>query len=110
MVKNAYIHIPFCKSKCKYCSFVSYVKPRLMAEYLCALKKEILQKYKNEKLQTLYIGGGTPSLMQVEDVKELLSLFKTDKNCEVTFEINPETVDYEYFLNLKTCGRSEEHT
>ena len=53
---NTYIHIPFCSSKCKYCSFVSYLNVKFVDDYFEALKKEIKYYYKNELQKTLYIG------------------------------------------------------
>ena len=57
MPKNVYIHIPFCKSKCKYCSFVSFPKLEQKAQYINALVEEIQTKYNGELLNTLYFGG-----------------------------------------------------
>ena len=90
MVKNVYIHIPFCKSKCKYCSFISFPKLELKEQYLDALIKEIQYYYKNEKLDTIYFGGGTPSLLTKEDFKTLLNLFNFTDQTEITAELNPD--------------------
>ena len=58
-----YIHIPYCKKKCSYCDFVSYGgREDTLPSYLEALKKEA-EEYKNEKIGTVFIGGGTPSLL-----------------------------------------------
>lgn len=103
-IKNVYIHIPFCKSKCHYCSFVSYPKPELKEQYINALEKEIKTFYKGEKLNTLYFGGGTPSLLNTEDFSRLINLFNTDANTEITTELNPETVTQKYLKNLKKAG------
>lgn len=104
MTKNAYIHIPFCKSKCHYCSFVSFDSIELKREYLDALKKQIAEEYKNEELNTLYFGGGTPSLLAVDEFAELISLFKLEDNAEITVEVNPDSVDFEYLTGLKNLG------
>ena len=68
MTQSAYIHIPFCKRKCYYCSFVSYENKRDLDfdDYLKILLKEIEYFYKGENLKTLYIGGGTPSIVDVK--------------------------------------------
>ena len=100
MVESAYIHIPFCRQKCHYCSFVSFPDMSQKDEYLKTLKKEILLKYKGENLQTLYFGGGTPSLLSISELKEILSLFDLSENAEITLEINPETVDENYISEL----------
>lgn len=104
MPKNVYIHIPFCKSKCKYCSFVSFPKLEQKENYLDALKKEIHQNYKNEILNTLYFGGGTPSLLTPEEFHDLIKIFNTNKNTEITAELNPENITLEYLQKLKTSG------
>lgn len=101
MVNNVYIHIPFCKSKCKYCSFVSYPRIELKEKYLDALETEIKTRYKGEKLNTLYFGGGTPSILTPNEFQKLISLFNTDKNTEITAELNPETITQDYLKQLK---------
>lgn len=105
MTKNAYIHIPFCKtSKCYYCSFVSCPDLGLKDDYLVALKEQILVEYKHEVLKTLYFGGGTPSLLEISEVQELLDLFNFENDAEITFEVNPESVDFEYLSALRALG------
>ncbi len=104
MIKNAYIHIPFCKSKCKYCSFVSFPRVELKEKYLDALRKEIKSFYKDEVLNTLYFGGGTPSLLDVNEFFELIDLFNTNEKTEITTELNPEKITEEYLAKLKAAG------
>lgn len=104
MVTSAYIHIPFCKSKCKYCSFISFPETEKKDEYLSALEKEINFFYKNEKLKTLYFGGGTPSLLEIKDFQKLLALFNINEQTEITAELNPETLTPKYMLELKKTG------
>ena len=104
MARSAYIHIPFCKSKCKYCSFVSFADCMNTSSYIKALLKEIEFYYKGEILNTLYFGGGTPSLLDTKFVSEMISRFNLAKDCEVTFEINPDDVTLEYLESLKLSG------
>lgn len=104
MTKNAYIHIPFCKSKCNYCSFTSFVDLVNVDKYLCCLKKEIKFYYKNEKLNTLYFGGGTPSLLNINQINELLNVFDFENNAEITIELNPNDVNEKYLENLLFIG------
>lgn len=104
MPKNVYIHIPFCRSKCKYCSFVSYNELHLKELYLKALKKQIETEYKGEKLKTLYFGGGTPSLLSIDEFKNLLDIFHFQDNVEITVEVNPESVNLDYLSKLKNLG------
>ncbi|MBR6099486.1 radical SAM family heme chaperone HemW [bacterium] len=104
MTENVYIHIPFCRRKCNYCSFISFSSIDKKEQYLDALKKEIQSKYKNEKLKTLYFGGGTPSLLEASDFSDIISLFDVDNSTEITTELNPENLTKEYLKNLKKCG------
>ena len=109
MAESVYIHIPFCRSKCYYCSFVSYPKEHLKAEYINALIKEINLFYKNEQLKTLYFGGGTPSLLSGEEFSKIIGHFNINENTEITAELNPEGYskngpDIEYLTGLKNAG------
>ncbi len=104
MIKHAYIHIPFCKRKCYYCSFVSGIDFFYKKQYIDALLKEIKIKYKNDKLNTLYFGGGTPSLLEVCDFENIISNFNLNSNCEITVEANPESVSFSKFRQLKNLG------
>ncbi len=104
MIKNAYIHIPFCKSKCNYCSFTSFVDVSDIEKYLVCLEKEITFFYQNEKLNTLYFGGGTPSLLSVNQIKQLLNLFSFENDAEITIELNPNDIDELYLKNLLKTG------
>lgn len=105
MTKNVYIHIPFCKSKCKYCSFVSFVELEQKKQYLEALKKEIKNLYKGEKINTIYFGGGTPSTLTPQEFTEIITLFDFDENTEITTELNPETINFNYLKELKHINR-----
>lgn len=102
MVKSAYIHIPFCKSKCKYCSFVSFIHKD--SNYIENLLTEIDKYYLGEELNTLYFGGGTPSLLAEEDVCRILKKFNISKNTEITFEMNPDDANIEYLKYLHAIG------
>lgn len=104
MIKHAYIHIPFCIRKCRYCSFISGFNIKRKNEYLNALFSEITKKYNNEELSTIYFGGGTPSLLEIEDLNNILSYFKFNDKTEITIEINPETADLEKLINLRENG------
>lgn len=101
MIEHAYVHIPFCNNKCKYCSFVSGYNLSKEEEYMQALLVQIKNEYKNEKIKTLYIGGGTPSLLKIENINKILNCFNLRENAEVTIEANPESVNYEKFYRLK---------
>lgn len=104
MTKSVYIHIPFCKSKCKYCSFVSYTNLEIKEKYLVALIKEIKNRYKGEELNTLYIGGGTPSLLTTRELEKIINLFNINNKTEICLELNPETINENYLKDLKALG------
>lgn len=102
---SVYIHIPFCTHICSYCDFPKVLKnKKWIKEYLTSLEKEIIQNYKNEKIDTLYIGGGTPSALDLEDLKHLfkiIKIFNLDKNAEITLEANSEDLTEEKLDFLK---------
>ena len=105
---SLYIHIPFCKSKCKYCTF--YSKSAAHSEYVSALLRciEYYGKIYKKPLETLYIGGGTPSILSILEFEKILgkihSQFDTKNIAEATVECNPESVSLELFETLKALG------
>ncbi len=103
-INSAYIHIPFCLKKCAYCSFLSFEQNSVPKKYLYVLNIEINKKYKSEKLKTLYFGGGTPSILTIPQVATILKNFNFEENAEITFEVNPKTVDLAYLKELRSLG------
>ena len=105
MVKSAYIHIPFCNNICSYCDFCKLLyNKNFVKKYLDALEKEIINNYKNEILDTIYVGGGTPSSLSVSELNKLFSIIKIFKLCneyEFTFEVNIEDITEEKLEILK---------
>ena len=104
MAKSVYIHIPFCKQKCKYCSFVSFTDNSKILGYIFSLLKEIDVNYSGEEIKTLYFGGGTPSLIDVQYLKKIINKFNLTPNCEITLELNPDDIDEDYARNLINIG------
>ena len=104
MPKSVYIHIPFCKSKCHYCSFVSYPKEELKKDYLKVLEYEINSIYEGEPLNTLYFGGGTPSLLSSEEFDNLMRHFNINSKTEITAELNPDDLSFSYLRSLYDSG------
>jgi oxygen-independent coproporphyrinogen-3 oxidase len=109
-----YIHIPFCEKRCGYCDFytVAETNPRI-PEYLQAVENEIAlhadcQSVKNLTFSTLYLGGGTPSLLSVRQLSRLLEIaltsFRFSPSLELTIEMNPGTVDLNKLLAYKNTG------
>ena len=109
-----YIHIPFCKRKCSYCDFISFSsKDSLIEGYVRALKKEIEEfDFSKYNVTTIYLGGGTPSYIKEEYIKEILNLLKEKlvnnkvswKYIEITIEVNPGTVTKEKLEIYKEVG------
>lgn len=102
--KSAYIHIPFCNAKCFYCAFTSTCNTKLVTGYIISLLKDIDTNYKKNSLDTLYIGGGTPSLLSLLNLEKILNKFEFNDNYEITFELNPENATFEYIQGLKKLG------
>lgn len=103
-----YIHIPFCKRKCEYCDFISYCdKDNLIETYVEALKKEINLQNIQSYIDTIYIGGGTPSYIESKYIKAIMKEIKNKnirKNAEITIEVNPGTVTEAKLKDYKECG------
>lgn len=104
MTKSIYLHIPFCIKKCAYCSFISGTNLDLMSIYTDKLCEEIKKFYDKTLLNTVYFGGGTPSLLELSQIEKILSLFNFDENTEITLEVNPKTVDLNKLKGLKSLG------
>lgn len=103
-----YIHIPFCKKLCSYCDFYHILLTSDNTPFISALIKEatIRKEYiGNEKVSTIYIGGGTPSVLAVNEISVILSwirqLYNVDENPEITIELNPDDIDAAYLSDLK---------
>jgi oxygen-independent coproporphyrinogen-3 oxidase len=107
---GAYIHIPFCESKCDYCDFYSIVTGNREREnYVLALQKEISSQSSNaEIIDTIYFGGGNPGLLLPEQVSRILQTiqqsFALSKNPEITLECNPESINGAGLKELRQAG------
>ena len=108
MVKSVYIHIPFCDSICSYCDFCKFLKnDEWIYKYLDALNNEIKTKYKGEVINTIYIGGGTPSCLNIDELNKLFEIIKTlnkSNDLEFTFECNIENITEEKLKILYNSG------
>lgn len=104
MLDGIYIHIPFCLNKCNYCDFLSFQSNENEREkYIQAIIKEI-ELYPKFKYNSVYFGGGTPSILEAEQLKKVLDSLEIEENSEVTIEVNPKTVDLEKFKKFKEIG------
>lgn len=112
-----YVHIPFCKSRCRYCDFYSTTMLGRQSEYISALKQELQLRascfeqefrMRGENLKTVYFGGGTPSTLCEKDTVDLLiairSHFPTETIDEITLEANPGDLTEEKLLFLRKAG------
>lgn len=104
MLDAIYIHIPFCVKKCNYCDFLSVENNKnLMEKYVEALVKEI-RLYPKYIYDSVYFGGGTPSLLTKEQIEKILNELRIKENGEVTLEVNPKTVDKDKMKELRSIG------
>lgn len=105
-----YIHIPFCQNICSYCDFSKlYYNSDLVLNYLEALNKEVKNNYQGEKIDTLYIGGGTPTSLSLSELKilfQVIGQFNLSENCEITIECNIESTTLDKLKFLKDNGVS----
>lgn len=114
MELGIYVHIPFCVKRCDYCDFISYPnKFEAQEEYIKKLIEEIEDNkdlLKNNEITTIYIGGGTPSSIKPELIKDILDKIyeiiniKNKENIEITIEVNPGTVTKNNLQMYKNCG------
>ena len=107
---SLYIHYPWCVKKCPYCDFNSH-DGEIQSGYIKALLKDLdndLQYLQNRYIHSIFIGGGTPSLMSINDAKELFNGLKMrlpiSKDIEITLEVNPGTFEIEKFANFREVG------
>ena len=102
-----YIHIPFCKQACHYCDFHFSTSLKKKDKMVLALAKEITlrkDEFKNETVETIYFGGGTPSILEVTDIRLLIDTvyqnYKVADNPEITVEANPDDLSEERIIEL----------
>jgi oxygen-independent coproporphyrinogen-3 oxidase len=106
-----YIHIPFCKQACHYCNFHFSTSPGLKNDFTAALLKETAMQsgyLQNETVETIYFGGGTPSLLSEKEITAILQNifrhFHVRKTAEITLEVNPDDVHPPVLNNWKRAG------
>jgi len=105
-----YVHIPFCVRKCLYCDFLSLpASDTSKAEYVKKLCDEIKEgNHKDEKVTSIYIGGGTPSILDYRLIEKIMEsireTYNLSEDCEISMECNPGTLEYEKLYAYKRCG------
>lgn len=102
MYKGLYIHVPFCVRKCPYCDFYSVTDTKLADNYTAAVVRNI--KARNVKADTVYFGGGTPSLLSAKQIYSMLSAVDIASDSEITIECNPNSVDEKYLADIFSAG------
>ena len=110
-MSSLYIHIPFCKQACHYCDFhfsTSIKKKSELVEMLCKEMQLRKQELKSDYIETIYFGGGTPSLLSAEDLNRIFeainSIFKIADDAEITLEANPDDLSEEKLKIFKNAG------
>lgn len=108
-----YIHVPFCAQKCNYCDFNSYKieEKNQKTDYLISIRKEMelyKEEFKNKEFTSVFLGGGTPSILTPEELTTLMeniySNFNIGKDAEITMECNPGTLDKAKLKAIKSLG------
>ena len=102
-----YLHIPFCKQKCSYCNFHFSTSLDFKDQMISALKKELFlrkDELQGKNLKSLYFGGGTPTVLKVDELKsimdEVLKYFSFAQDIEITIEANPDDLDKDFLKDL----------
>jgi oxygen-independent coproporphyrinogen-3 oxidase len=110
-MSGIYIHIPFCKQACHYCDFHFSTSMKKKEEMVLAIAKELQMRkieFENEVVETIYFGGGTPSRLQIADLRlQIDTIFKNysvAKNPEITLEANPDDLSEDYLIELSKIG------
>ncbi|MBN1987556.1 MAG: radical SAM protein, partial [Prolixibacteraceae bacterium] len=106
-----YIHVPFCRQKCYYCDFYKTVNTRQTANFVRTIQNEAEKRkdyLENENIETIYFGGGTPSVLNDSSLREILGFlhhrFTINRDAEITLEANPDDLDFDYIQNLQQTG------
>lgn len=106
-----YLHIPFCKTRCNYCNFYSVTSVGMMPKVLSVLCNELIQRkvyLANALVESVYFGGGTPSLLPIADMERLMevihSQFVLSPDCEITIEANPDDLNRDKLRAIRSIG------
>lgn len=110
-MSGIYIHIPFCKQACHYCDFHFSTSLQLKEQLLESLAHEVIsrkEELQNQKIETIYFGGGTPSILETDEIKRLIEIiftnYKVGENVEITLEANPDDLTNRKIKELKNSG------
>ncbi len=111
-MSGIYIHIPFCKKACFYCDFHFTVSFKIKEKIITAICQELTTRKDffdpKETINSIYFGGGTPSVLSIKEIDEILGVvyshYNVEKNAEITFECNPDDLTQDYLRELKFVG------
>jgi len=110
-VSGIYIHIPFCKKACHYCNFHFSTNQNSKSAFIKAICKELMlrkSEYKSQEIQSIYFGGGTPTVLEVSELEAILLAvyehYKVSDTAEITLEANPDDLDAE---NIKALSNTK---
>lgn len=109
-MSGIYLHIPFCKKACTYCNFHFSTNLTLVNEVLQAMHKELVDRkeYLTQTINTIYFGGGTPSILNKHQLNELLQTIKNNYSlnpeAEITIEVNPDDINSTYIKEIRALG------
>ncbi len=110
-MSGIYLHIPFCKQACSYCDFYFVTRHQQKEEFIKAIIREVEEKkdsiYISEPIETIYFGGGTPSLLSKKELSDILEAIYATFNVEaqeITLELNPDDVTAQYLKDIRSIG------
>ncbi len=108
---GVYIHVPFCYTRCSYCDFYKTTDQALKSNFISAICKEISLHpsfFSSQKIETIYLGGGTPSVLTIDELKIVFSALQNHIDLksvtEITMEVNPDDVSENYIYDLQALG------
>src|SRR4029078_9178247 len=101
---GVYVHLPFCNVHCVYCDFPLTTRLSLSSRYYESLLREIHENPVSGQVDTLYFGGGTPSLAPIEILSQIVRSFDLERESEVTLEVNPDHITQTALLEWKALG------
>lgn len=111
ILSGIYIHVPYCKQQCIYCDFHFKISQKDKSEMLKSMKEEIEFKtnyLSTKSIKTIYFGGGTPSILNIEEINSLINTIKNNyelrEDAEITLECNPDDLTEKKILSLKEAG------
>lgn len=110
-MSGIYIHVPYCKHKCEYCDFFSVVTSEGKEKFASLIEKELLIRSEylpDNDIETIYFGGGTPSMLEANQISDILNSisknYTISKNPEITLEANPDDLTSELLISLRSIG------